>query len=47
MDLELLNETREAIIEHYASPRLAMDRMLIGMLTPTWLNPPPESWKRQ
>jgi len=44
---ELLNETREAIVAHYASPRLAMDRMLIGMLTPTWLNPPPESWKRQ
>jgi len=43
---ELLIETREAIAEHYASPRLAMERMLIGMLTPTWLNPPPESWKR-
>jgi DNA polymerase-3 subunit delta' len=43
---ELVGQTREAISDHYASARLALDRMLIGMLTPTWLNPPPESWKR-
>lgn len=43
---ELVGQTREAIADHYASARLAVDRMLIGMLTPTWLQPPPESWKR-